>query len=48
MMTLPKVIEMHGAGNTDCGFKWCMDVWAIHLGTGLDDPCGPLPTQNIL
>lgn len=23
-------------------------VWAIHLRAGLDDPCGFLPTQNIL
>lgn len=23
-------------------------VWTIHLQVGLDDPCGSLPTQNIL
>lgn len=25
-----------------------ISLWALHLGVGFDDPCGPLPTLSIL
>lgn len=48
--TLPKNILHffleHGANNTKVAGS--ISIWAIHLRSGIDDPCLSLPTQNIL